>query len=442
MNNLAILLIACCFLVSCASKPHVPETTKAERSKFKAHLIDTTIEGALAQPLTRETEATWQGAFWGMELTRYKSDATTQAIHTAFAKWDAATPTFQRALLEVVYTIYPGDFLPETKRVLASTKSEKLFAMAALQVLRATQWKDEGIISEQMQRRFPSYLSNPILHMLSYDMQQSLAEPPQRIPPIADLLSAPFEKGKPVIFSLQRKNRRFSGLALVRDANGKFVKVNGSNYFSIPQLALASSNLPGYLTNGNTPQGIFSVQGFGRSDNVFIGPTVNVQMQLPFEAKPFEYFHTADKSDSVWTKERYDHLLPVSWRSYLPIYTAFYAGEAGRTEIIGHGTTVDPAFYEGEPFYPNAPTMGCLSAVESWSLENGARVSSEQQKLVDMMKKIGFGNGYVVVAELNDDQRAVTLEEMLPLVSAADLKPADKAAKGWSFARAAPADRQ
>jgi hypothetical protein len=427
MNSLTILLVAYCFLVSCASPPppHVPQTTRAQRAKFKTHLIDTTIEAALAKPLTRETEAQWQGAFWGMELARYQSNATTGAIHTAFAQWDAQTPTLQRALLEVVYTVYPDDFLPEMEKVLASTTSQKLFAMAALQLLRASQWKNAEIISEQMQRRFPGYASTPILQMLSYDIQQSSIDPPPPIPPIADLLSAPFEKGKPVVFSLQRKNRRFSGLALVRDANGKFVKIDGSNYFSIPQLALALSNLPGYLTNGNTPQGIFSVHGFGRSDNVFIGPTENAQMRLPFEAQPFAYFHTADKSDSTWTKQRYENLLPESWRNYVPIYTAFYAGEAGRTEIIAHGTTVDPDFYKGEPFFPNAPTMGCLSAVESWSLENGQRVASQQQKLIDVMKKVGFGDGFLVLAELNDEQRAVTLEEVLQWVVVSDHQPAN-----------------
>ena len=416
MKPLSLLTAAACFLLSCTPALRVPQATLAERTGFKTKLVNSTIEGALSQPLARETEGKWQGAFWAMGLARYKSGNTTAAIQKAFAQWNTLSPVFQRALLEVVYTLYPGEFVPEAEGVLRSAKSEKLFAMAALQVWRATRWKNPESISGQMEARFPNHASHPILRLLNYELKQASLGPPPRRPPMGDLLSAPIEQGKPVIFSLQRKNRHFSGLALVRDGNGQFVKLNRSTYFSIPQLALAASDLPGYLSNGNTPQGIFSVQGFGQSKNVFIGPTLNVQMRLPIEAKPFEYFHTADKSDSAWTRERYEQLLPASWKTYLPIYTAFYAGEAGRSEIIAHGTTIDPEFYAGEPYFPNAPSLGCLSAVESWSLENGRRVSSEQQKLVDVMRKIGFEKGYLVVVELDDEPRPVTLEEVLPLI--------------------------
>jgi hypothetical protein len=417
------MILAGCLAVSCTPSLRVPQATRAERAKFKHQLITTTIEGALAQPLTRETEAKWQGAFWVMGLARYTSGNTTRAIHEAFDQWPDRSPTFQRALLEVVFTLYPDDFISEAEMVCGTTPSEKLFAMAAHQVWLATRGKDGERISAQMHRRFPGYSEHPILRLLDYEIQTAALETPPLVPPMGELLSAPIENGQPVIFSLQRKHRRFSGLALVRDANGQFVKLNPSTYFSIPQLALASSDLPGYLSNGNTPQGIFSLQGFGQSKNVFIGPTPNLQMQLPFEARPFEYFRTADKTDSVWTKERYAALLPAAWKNYLPIYTAFYAGEAGRTEIIAHGTTVDPEFYPGEPFFPNTPSLGCLSAVESWSPVDGRRVSSEQQKLVDVLKRLGFEHGYLVVVELNDEPRAVTLEDVLTLIPKTPIKP-------------------
>lgn len=424
MQSLLTAFLLSLLILSCSSHSIVPQTTLLEREQFKQGLITATIEGAFSQPLSKENEPKLEGAFWGMSLARYTSNNTTHGIRQAFENWDSLSLSTQRAMLEVVYTMYPDDFLSEVEGVITSTQNEQLFAMGELHLLRATKWREVGRISEQMLRRFPNHASHPILRMLTYEMQQPFLDQPPRIPPLSDLLSAPIEKGKPIVFSLQRKNRIFSGLALVRDVNGRFVKLNDSTCFSIPQLALASSNLPGYLSNGNTPQGIFSVQGFGRSKNVFIGPTENVQMVLPFEAKPFDFFHTSDRSDSVWTKQRYDNLLPESWKDYLPMYTAYYAGEAGRWDIIAHGTTIDPEFYRGEPYFPNAPTLGCLSAVESWSLENGERLSSDQQKLIDVMKGIGFEKGYLVVVEVNDEQRAVTLEEVLPfLVSAEEKSP-------------------
>jgi hypothetical protein len=403
------------FLLSCTPQPCAQRTIQAERTRFKAELINTTIEAGLSQPLTQKTEAIWEGAFWGMGLARYKSEHTGQAIRQTFQQWNSLSPGFQRALLEVVYTMYPRDFVAESETVYTTTTNEKLFAMAALQVLRAKNGDDAGKICEEMDRHFPHHDTHPILRMLSCQMRQVAPDQPAK-PPIGDLLAAPYEPGKPVVFSLQRKNRRYSGLAIIRNADGKFQKINHSTYFSVPQLALSSSDLPGYLSNGDTPQGIFSVQGFGQSANVFIGPTPNVQLVLPFEVKPFEYFHTANMSDTVWTRERYESLLPASWRNYLPIHTAFYAGEAGRSEILAHGTTINPEFYRGEPFFPNTPTMGCLSASESWSAVNGKRIASDQQRLVDAMKKAGFKDGFLVVVELDDEQRAVTIADVLPMI--------------------------
>lgn len=51
----------------------------------------------------------------------------------------------------------------------------------------------------------------------------------------------------------------------------------------IPQLARSISNLPYYLTNGNTPQGLYRITGTDISENKWIGPTTNIQMVMPFE---------------------------------------------------------------------------------------------------------------------------------------------------------------
>ena len=120
--------------------------------------------------------------------------------------------------------------------------------------------------------------------------------------------------------------------------------------------------MPGYLTNGNTPQGIFKITGFDVSKGSFIGPTTNIQMVLPFERSP-------DVADSIpqLLGHNYKNLLPASWQDYHPVFEAYYAGRAGRTEIIAHGTTVNPAYYKQQPWYPISPTQGCLCTKEIWS---------------------------------------------------------------------------
>ena len=73
MKTLSLLTAAACFLLSCTPALRVPQATLAERTGFKAKLVNSTIEGALSQPLARETEVKWQGAFWAMGLARYTS---------------------------------------------------------------------------------------------------------------------------------------------------------------------------------------------------------------------------------------------------------------------------------------------------------------------------------------------------------------------------------
>ncbi|MEO5648022.1 MAG: hypothetical protein ABIQ56_06645, partial [Chitinophagaceae bacterium] len=107
----------------------------------------------------------------------------------------------------------------------------------------------------------------------------------------------------------------------------------------------------------------------------------------------------------------YESILPHALHRYFPFYEAYYAGEAGRTEIIAHGTTVDPKFYEGKPYHPHTPSLGCLTTSERWD-ENGIRRDSNQQKLVDALIKAGGANGYCIVIELDDKNQPVAVGDI------------------------------
>jgi hypothetical protein len=395
-------------------------TTAEERTRFKSELIEKTIEQGLTGNPIGDSGSKWEGAFWGMELARYTSERTTEAVRRGFGAFDSLSPSLQRALLEVTYALYPEEMSDEVVEVLQTTGSEKLFAMASLYLIRADAPRYLPMVRGRMQEGFPQWQSHPILVMLAHELHGRPRASDLRMPPIVDLLAHSFEKGKPVLFSIQREDRRFPGIAVLRDQDGKFVRRKDGEYFWISQLALSSSNLPGYLTNGNTPEGILSFQGFDISENRFIGPTENIQLVLPGEVPPQGFFHNSSLSDSIWTKELYRQLLPSSWKDYLPIWETFYSGAAGRTEIIAHGTTIDPSFYQGQPFFPNTPSLGCLTALESWSEQTGENVRSDQRALVELMKEMHFDNGYSVVVNLNGERRAVMLEDVSTLLAEAE----------------------
>ena len=202
----------------------------------------------------------------------------------------------------------------------------------------------------------------------------------------------------------------------IRNIEGKFIRDSAGNIFNVPQLARSITDLPGYLTNGNTPQGIFRMYGFGVSSSSFIGPTTNIQLTMPAETSLQFFMKDSTITDTAWTEEWYKKLLPASLKNYASLYGSYYAGKAGRTEIISHGTTVDPEYYKGTTYYPLTPTQGCLCTKELWSGYNGSRVYSDQQKLIEAIKLAGGPDGYCVVIELDDKKQPVNINEVLPFI--------------------------
>src|ERR1700759_60462 len=91
---------------------------------------------------------------------------------------------------------------------------------------------------------------------------------------------------------------------------------------------------------------------------------------------------------------------------------AFAAGTIGRTEIIAHGTTIDPEYYKGRPFYPLTPTMGCLCAKELWNPTSGHPLVSEQLNLITAFQSAPGQKGYLYVINVDDQRKPVTREEV------------------------------
>jgi hypothetical protein len=198
---------------------------------------------------------------------------------------------------------------------------------------------------------------------------------------------------------------------IVRDSTGNFIRDAKGDIVAIPQLARSVSNMPGYLSNGNTPEGLYKMAGTAVSKSMFIGPSPNIQMRLPFEDSTVSFFNdTNNISNPI---ELYKKHLPLSWQNYFPILGSFYAGLAGRTEIISHGTAVDPAWYKGNIFYPWTPTQGCLCTKELWDQKTGKLIFSDQGKLIDMITRAGGATGYVLVIDIDDKKEAVKLEDIL-----------------------------
>lgn len=424
------LIIAQLIFISCSQqnesglKQYTAErcTSKA-RKQFSGRLIETEIIAVLRGPLNPETTEKWQGAFWAMGLTRFKSDETKAALDRLLNNFTQHSAGLKRAVLEVICTLYPNEFGQEMQHIAEVTENPKLFAMAAHYLLKNhLRSINASAIRDLIIEKFPAWQAEPVLFMLMHYLKQSPQARLHKRPNLVDILRHPFEKDKIVIFSFQRLNRSYPGLTVIRKSNGKFLRNPDGTFFHIAHLARSNSGMPGYITNGNTPQGIFSIQGTGSSENVFIGPAKTLQLTMPVESDVKTYFHKENEING-WNPALYGKLLPDSWQSYFPVYEAYYAGAAGRTEIIAHGTTINPEYYRNAPYYPNTPSLGCITAMELWDENDGRCLYSDQQALINAYQQAGGGKGYFVLLELDDRQDRVHLYELLPdLLKAEDNK--------------------
>jgi hypothetical protein len=387
---------------------------------------------SMAQPLADSTAFGWQSAFWAMELLQYKPDWAQEKLKEGFAKFNTQDDDFKRAFLEWIYTNYKGKYVPEMRRVFDTIRTPKLKAMSGEYLLEAKAFTkaEAQDITQQLANRLTSNpdtnntgaFTIPLLYKLSDYIQPNLLVLKKEQTELYQLLQPTFLPGRVVVYSFQRPDRNYPGLVLVRNAKGQFIKT-GNQFFAVPQLARSISNLPGYITNGNTPTGIMRMKGFGISKNTWIGPSENLQLSLPGELDNTHFFNDSTLNgmgDSLnISMDLYKKLLPQALSNSWQLHLAFWAGRCGRTEIIAHGTTINPDYYKGTPYYPQTPTMGCLCTRESWDSLTGKRMYSDQQKLVNAVKQAGGADGYFVVVELNDVKKPVTLTDVLPYLKKA-----------------------
>jgi hypothetical protein len=355
-------------------------TTKENRDTIKARLTRM-VDETLAQPFSKNNLQQYQSAFWAMELMLYKPAGMQQTISQQISLLPLQPSAYQRAFMEMLYTLYQQLFVKEIEQIWQKIDHPKVQAMC-LEYLKTGGTKP---VVEKKYKELP-------LHLQLY--QDGLVAE-EILPQQDDFLANDFLPGQVVVCSFQYHDRNIPGYLMIRKADHTWLKDSAGANFQVPQLARAINNLPYYLTNGNTPQGLYKLNGFDSSSIDWIGPTTNLQMVLPFEKADKPFF-----SDTINRGKQYEQLLPTGFKQYKPLWQSFWAGKIGRSEIIAHGTTIDPSFYKKSAYFPNTPSMGCLCSPELWN-DDGIRTYSAQQNWITALKSIGGGHkGYLVVVEL------------------------------------------
>lgn len=384
----------------------------AKRQRLERDLRENTIGKTFAQELTKDNEHRFESACWALAQFQFRNATVTEGLDKLLASYDSLEYDTKRAFLEAAYALYPERYLQGIGDLLQKETNPKLFAMCAVYRYRALPNTNErNAILIRMVEQFPDYDTLPLLAALEDHLNYSLERSKLALPNLKALSQHFRNLGLKVVFSFQRWNRDYPGMAVVQNADGSLVKRADGHPMVFEQLARSGSSLPYFLTNGNTPQGIYSITGTAVAHNNFIGPTPNLQLIMPYEDSTHKFFHHLDHPVTD-TLGAYKALLPAAWKSYAPMLESYTAGKIGRTEIIAHGTTIDPEYFKDKPYYPLTPTLGCLCAKEIWNITSGRLLVSEQYNLYAAFTATPGVKGYLLVINLDDQQKAVSREEV------------------------------
>lgn len=326
------------------------------------------VEKSIQLPLTDRYYIKHKGAYWAMQLMLYKPKGFTQSIPKIINILPTTPAYFQYSFLEMLYTLYPKLYAKQILAIWDNLGSNKIKALALEYLIL------QGITPQQnVEMGFANSL-----HYNCYK-ERNLKKTVNALPTINEVLHSNIFPNEDIIISFQYTNRNKPGFAMIRKANGTWLSNNNKQPIRFKQLARSISNLPYYLTNGNTPQGLYKLVGVDTSDNDFIGPTTNIQIRLPFEEEDKTIFFGADTNYQVVYNSMLGKLA-----KYKGLQEAFVAGKLGRSEIIAHGTTINPEYYKGKNYYPCTPSLGCLCTPEIWD-KNGKLVQSDLQKLTQLI---------------------------------------------------------
>ncbi len=354
---------------------------KARDSVTKA--LKESIHQTLELPFTERYFPKYKASFWAMQLMLYKPKNYAKQLANQIKILPQAPAYLQYSFLEMLYTLYPQKFVHQVQTIWHQLAASKNKALALEYLAQATVFPkitDSGFIQTQY---YTCYKER-------WNKKNQL-----KLPSKKECLNKNFLPNEDIVISFQSRNRNIPGYVQFRTKNHTWLRNANNRIVMHTQLARSISNLPYYLTNGNTPQGLYKVVGIDTSSNTWIGQTSNLQMRLPFEEESTHFFG----SDSNYLHQY--NLFLGSLQQYTQLQESFVAGQLGRTEIIAHGTTINPNYYKGKIYYPCTPSLGCLCSPEIYN-DEGALIKSKQQQFMQFIIQEKIKPKWLLVVEVRD----------------------------------------
>ncbi len=298
-------------------------------------------------------------------------------------------------------------------------------------------------LSVLVKARFPNWATNVFLQTTLQEIADGSTPP--SVPPLKELLNWAIAPQQLHLYVLCRPDRRVVCRAVLKDRQGEFVRQE-KRLWSVPLLLESIHSLGWNFTRGQTPQGIFRIEGtVPQEDDEFFrayGQFPLVKLFVPFEqgAKQFLPGQAGAFSGSLAS---YTAMLPPSWRTYRPMQQSYWAGKAGRGLFRIHGSGESTDFFRGKDknfsqSYDWNPTIGCLSAKELYS-DQGKLLQADMPQILQTLEMTGGKNfaGYVVVVDVPSNEKdPVSLDTIQGAIVSHSASTSSKSAK--QIARSKP----
>ena len=226
------------------------------RTALEKDLRERMIDKHFSALLDSDSEDGFMSGCWAVSQFLFDGPKVMEGFTKLFVGYDSLTYDTRRALLEAVYAVGAGRFAGEVEKVFDRETDARLFALCAVYLYREdTSTSTINRLKIRLVEKFPAdtlALLQELGNYLSY--HSSLLR--GKTPDIGELLQFGRRSGEKIIYSFQRWNRDYPGLGIVQNADGSFVRDGQGRLQVFEQLARSGPNLPYFITNGNTPQGI------------------------------------------------------------------------------------------------------------------------------------------------------------------------------------------
>lgn len=423
-------------VVSLATSP-----ARQQQKREQAQLLTPEYFNLQAYPVSDRTETHWRKLLWATAIIEPQDEFVGMTIRSILQL--AQRPTLsmaQRRIVHMALQVGTQLYLSQSsgshafkavfETILETNTNEQWVAMAVSALARTPDLgsqvgftyppqshPDVGKWLERIKVRFPHWRNNNSLYTTLVDIGQ----PKPSLPPLNDLFTWSIAPNQFHLYVLCRPNRFILCQAILKDPQGSWVR-EGDRLWSIPLMGRSLHHLTWNFGRGNTPQGIYRVEGtipqpdteFFRAYGLF--PLVN--LFVPWESG-VNQFLAGRKGYGFSSLTDYQSLLPPQWRSYYPIQQSYWAGKGGRGLFRIHGSGEPATFFTNNQMENTSrlwnPAIGCLSALELYD-ESGRLQRADMPTLLQKLSSVG-GNqftGYLIVVDIpGDDTSPVSLSDLM-----------------------------